>query len=84
VRNNGRGRGAVPDPGRKTSTTPPPSEGAIGMVSHRGTGTRAEALERRRRIARLVDRELSLAEYYRTWGWPHGRYCRVVEGWRSA
>jgi hypothetical protein len=45
---------------------------------------RVEQQTRRLRFARMADRELSLAEHYRTWGWPHGRYCPVVEGWRSA
>jgi hypothetical protein len=45
---------------------------------------RVQQQTRRLRIARMADRELRLADYYATWGWPDGRYCPVVEGWRTA
>jgi hypothetical protein len=45
---------------------------------------RLEQLDRRLRIARWADREMPLSEYYRTWGWPAGRYCPITEGWRAA
>lgn len=45
---------------------------------------RVERQTRHLRWSRWADREMRLVDYYATWGWPYGRSCPVIEGWRSA
>jgi hypothetical protein len=45
---------------------------------------RVERQTRQLRWSRWADSRLPMAEYYATWGWPHGRYCTLIEDRRPA